>query len=49
MIQEMSFDELKNDLAKCHTKMLMYVIMLANGELMDRCDKNTLEETTYST
>jgi hypothetical protein len=37
------FDSLKTGLRKSHTKGLMFIIMLANGELMDRCDKNTLE------
>lgn len=42
MINEMSFDELKQNLAKCTDKGLMLLISLATGELMDRCDKNTL-------
>lgn len=42
-LQEIEFDELKSELSKCNTKLLMFIIMMANGELMDRCDKNTLE------
>lgn len=42
MINKMSFDELKQSLSQCNDKLLMFVIMLANGELMDRCDKDTL-------
>jgi hypothetical protein len=41
-IKEITFDELKSALRECNTKMLMFIIMLANGELMDRCDKNAL-------
>lgn len=41
-IISMGFNELKCQLREITDKHLMYIIMLANGELMDRCDKNTL-------
>lgn len=41
-LKDIEFDDLKNQLALCNTKMLMFIIMLANGELMDRCDKDKL-------
>lgn len=44
MLQELTFDELKSAMRNCTTKLLMFIIMMANGELMDRCDKNTLEK-----
>lgn len=42
-IQDMTFDELKMQMSKCTTKMLMFIIMLANGELMERCDRHILD------
>jgi len=41
------FDSLKMGLTKSTPKGLMFIIMLANGELMDRCDKNTLQIDFY--
>ncbi len=41
-LKELTFDELKSHLRECNDKLLMYIIMLANGELMNRCDNNTL-------
>lgn len=49
IIQNLSFDELKTEMRNCHTKMLMFVIMLANGELMDRLDKNILDKEQQCT
>jgi len=47
ILQELSFDELKQQMRMCQTKMLMFIIMLANGELMERCDKNILDERVH--
>ena len=41
-LKEIEFDALKSQLSECTTKLLMFIIMMANGELMDRCDKNKL-------
>lgn len=43
-ITALEFDELKSQFRLCNTKLLMFIIMLANGELMDRCDKETLSK-----
>lgn len=43
-LQDLTFDQLKNEMRDCHTKMLMFIIMLANSELMERCDRNILDE-----
>ena len=43
-IQDLTFDELKQALANCNTKMLTFIIMLANGELMERCDRHILDK-----
>jgi len=42
MLKELTFDELKSALGDCNDKLLMYIIMMCNGELMNRCDTNTL-------
>jgi hypothetical protein len=42
-LENMDFEELKLNLRKSSSKGLMFLIMMANNELMDRCDKNTLE------
>lgn len=41
-LQDIEFDELKAQLSICTTKLLMFIIMMANNELMDRCDKDKL-------
>lgn len=38
-----NYDEIKTAFSKLPTKGLMFLIMLANGELMDRCDKDKLD------
>lgn len=43
-LSDIEFDELKNQLSLCNSRLLMFIIMLANGELMDRQDKNKLIE-----
>ena len=41
-LQEIEFDELTRQIRNCTTKLLMFIIMMANNELMDRCDKEKL-------
>ncbi len=43
-IDDLDFEELKSNLRKATPKGLMFLIMMANNELMDRCDKNSLME-----